>query len=86
MCEIYSLFSEDYRHCCDFSEPRMLELYYSESYGDPIDNTNGYFVGKKWLNVTVSMWKEDIQKGLLFKQELYNDPRLPHWWLDKIFN
>jgi hypothetical protein len=31
------------------------------------------------------MWKEDIEKGILFKKELYEDPKFPHWWLDSIF-
>ena len=85
MCEVYRIFSRDYSYCCDFSEQSMLQLYYSESYGDPITNENGYYVGKRWLNVTVAMWKEDIKTGMLTKQELYNDPMFPHWWLDNIF-
>lgn len=61
-------------------------LDYSESYGTEIQNDlNGFYVGKKWLNVTVSAWLEDVERGLLFKQELYQDPNLPHWFLDKIF-
>jgi hypothetical protein len=31
------------------------------------------------------MWKEDIESGLLFKKELYEDEKFPHWWLDSIF-
>lgn len=85
MCEVYKHFSKDWQHCLDYSEDMMLELYYSESYGDDVSETNGYFVGKRWLNVNVATWLEDIRKGYLFKYELYEDPDLPDWWLDKIF-
>lgn len=61
-------------------------MYNSETYGIPIQDIkkNGYYVGKQWLGVTVSMWKEDIEKGYLTRCELYNDPNLPGWWLDKV--
>ena len=36
------------------------------------------------MGVTISMWKEDIKKGYLGKKELYDDPNLPNWWLDKV--
>ncbi len=64
----------------------MLELFISESYGDVECNSyNGYYIGKKYLNTIITMWFEDIEKGYLFKVELYDDPNLPNWWLDKIF-
>lgn len=85
MAHVYKIFSKDWEHCLDYSEQSLLEMYHSETHGDPVSQTNGYYVGKKYLNVTVKMWKEDIEKGLLFMQELYNDPKFPHWWLDKIF-
>ncbi len=62
-----------------------VELFNSESYGTPVSDNNGYALGKKWMNVTIAMWIEDINKGLLFKCELYEDENLPHWWLDSIF-
>lgn len=82
--ELYKQFAIKWSHL-DFSEEALLEQYLSESYGDVIiSENNGYAVGKKWLNVTVAMWKEDISKGLLFKHELYKDPTLPDWWLDSV--
>lgn len=84
MCEVYKLFAQDWEQCCDFSEEMKLELFYSESYGDPVSDRNGYYVGKRWLNVNVAMWLEDIQKGYLHKSELYDDEKIPNWWLDKI--
>jgi len=63
----------------------MIELFNNESYGTPLSSKNGFALGKKWLNVHVKMWREDIQTGILFKKELYEDPKFPHWWLDSIF-
>ncbi len=49
-----------------------------------VDKPNGYAIGKRWMEVTVRMWREDISKGLLFTWELYEDGRFPHWWLDEV--
>ena len=85
MSEIYKHFSNDWKDCLDYSEESLLDLYQSESYGDvDCKEDNGFYVGKKWLNVFVDMYKEDIKKGFLFKCELYDDPDLPDWWLDKV--
>ena len=84
MAEVYKYFSRDYEKILDYSDESMLQLYYSESYGDQCNPLNGFFVGKRLLNVTLAMWKEDIERGLLRKIELYNDPDIPDWWLDKV--
>lgn len=92
MAGIYRLFCSDFEHL-DFSEKAKQEAYLFESKGsgyqcNSIFNQsaiNGYLYGKKMLNITVSMWKDDIAKGLLFLSELYKD-KFPHWWLNKIFN
>lgn len=69
----------------DWSEKAKQAMFASETHGEPVDKrTNGYYVGKQWLGVTVAMWKEDLAKGLLSRAELYADPRLPNWWLDKV--
>lgn len=60
-------------------------MFNSESYGTKVQQNNGYLVGKHWLNVTVSCWKEDILLGTLFVKELYDDENFPEWWLDSIF-
>ena len=88
MSEVYKVFSRQWEHTLDYSEDSLVEMFNHESYGAPISdiNRNGYYVGKQWLNVHVQMWKEDILKGYLFKQELYEDPLFPHWWLDSILN
>ncbi len=86
MSDLYKVFANDWKDCLDFSDQSLLALYNYESYGTarPASN-NGFMHGKKWLNLHVEMWKEDISKGLLFKSELYDDPKFPHWWLDQIF-
>jgi hypothetical protein len=63
----------------------MLEMYNFDTYGTPISPNNGYLLGKRWCSVNIAMWKEDIEKGYLFKKELYEDGKYPHWWLDSIF-
>ena len=84
MSEVYRHFGKDWKNCADFSDTALIELYNHESYGTPVSTNNGFLIGKKWLNVTVTMWKEDLEKNLLFKSELYSDPNLPHWWLDSV--
>lgn len=84
MSEVYKHFAKDYKDFCDFSDESLIELFNSESYGTEVKSNNGFYVGKKWLNVTVKMWKEDIEAGLLYKHELYADPNLPDWWLDNV--
>ena len=85
MSEIYRYFSRHWEHVLDFSDGSLIELFNHESYGTPCSSKNGFLVGKQHLNVNVTMWKEDIEKGLLFKSELYSDGNFPEWWLDSIF-
>lgn len=85
MCEIFRIFSKDWEHLVDYSEESMLEMYNHDTYGHSISDKNGFLLGKKWLSVNIEMWREDLEKGYLFKSELYNDGKYPHWWLDSIF-
>lgn len=85
MSELYRIFSNDWKHLLDYSDAALLELYNSESYGGKTSPMNGFAVGKKYLSVHVEMWRNDIEDGLLFKRELYEDEKFPHWWLDSIF-
>ena len=84
MAELYKLFANDWIHALDFSDQALLDLYNQESYGGTVSQDNGYAHGKKWLNVMVSYWVEDISTGLLLRSELYEDSQFPHWWLDKV--
>jgi hypothetical protein len=87
---IYRLFSEDH---FDFSDEAALDAYLWETRGQGNhklgvceNKTNGYVVGKHWMDVTIRMWREDIKSGVLKKEELYQDPEFKeyHWWLDKM--
>lgn len=106
MCEIYKIFAESYK--CDFSNEAMEEMFLFESRGiGNIDITgsntigklsNGFAVGKKWLNVQVKAWLKDCEQFIDGEEqphyrgwanvlrELYDDPRFPHWWLDEVFS
>lgn len=86
MAEVYRIFAKDYEDFCDYSDESLIELYNSESYGTAVSPTNGFYVGKKILNITVKMWREDIESGHLFKCELYHDGKFPEWWLDRVLS
>ena len=96
--EIYKLFASHLSEKC-FSLKHAEDMYLYESIGkgdlnnlisgifvqtQDKESINGYALGKKWLNLTVTMWKEDIKNRLLFKHELYEDDKYPVWWLDSI--
>lgn len=82
--EMYKRFAED--RPCDFSLFALQEMFLHDSYGKPqidIESTNnGFFIGKFWMSVTINMWKEDINDGLLSVDELKND--FPDWFIKKI--
>lgn len=85
MAPLYKHFAEDYASISDFSDLALEDMYFHESEGTKLAiKNNGFLIGKKLLNLQVSDWKVDIENGLLFKIELYNDPNYPHWWLDSI--
>lgn len=87
MVPVYEIFVRDFRSGLDFSEDMLYELYENESYGGvQCSPKNGYYHGKKWMDVTLAMWREDIRLGNLWVFELYRDHTFPHWWLDKVFS
>lgn len=86
--ELYKHFGKDWSGL-DWSDRALIDAYNAESYGTPTPfeltvSRNGYYIGKQWMGVSVSMWNEDIGKGLLGRRELYEDPSFPHWWLDSV--
>jgi hypothetical protein len=83
MAELYKHFARHWTGL-DFSDEALLEMFNSESYGTRVNPKNGYLVGKGFLNVAVTSWKEDVALGTLFVKELYQDG-YPEWWLDGIF-
>lgn len=82
--ELYKIFAKDWEHILDFSDAALISLYNFENYGTALSPNNGYAVGKQYLHLQVTMWKEDLEEGLIFKYELYEDNRFPHWWLDSV--
>ncbi len=96
MCEVYKIFASSWD--CDFSKEAMQEMFEFESFGkgnieiNGFNTTgkkpNGYAVGKKWLNVNVSMWMEEINRygWLTVLSRLYADEAFPKWWLDEVFS
>lgn len=86
MAELYVHFGQPMAPSLDFSDDAMLSLYNHESYGTPLSPKNGYAVGKQYLNLQVTSWREAIRRGIIAKFELYEDPAYSswHWWLDSV--
>lgn len=90
MCEIYRIFADDY---CDFSDNAKQEMYDFETFGKgsiSIDGfntigkkSNGFAVGKKWLNVTVAMWMDELS---MFKWEEDPNGKYTHKETGKLYN
>ena len=71
----------------DFSRESLEEMFLFESKGQEIKNkNNGFYWGKKHMDITIKMWNDDIKQGLLFIKELYEDETFPNWFLDKVLN
>lgn len=70
----------------DFSDAAATAMFTAETHGTPLPPgppLNGFALGKKWMDVTVSMWREDIPAGLLAVQELLDDG-YPEWFLMRV--
>jgi hypothetical protein len=85
MSELYRHFARSWAQSLDFSDEALLSLYNHESYGTELSENNGFAVGKKYLNLQVTMWREDLRRGWLAKWELY-ETDLPNWWFDSILD
>lgn len=79
MAEMYLRFSGDQY---DRSEQAAMSMFRHESLGEPLRDpeTNAYSIGKKWMDVTVAYWNEDIKSGELCREDL----DYPDWFLDKV--
>ena len=83
MAAIYHHFASAFSGL-EFSDAALTAMHEHESRGVGKPSLlNGFAVGKKWMDVTVAMWLEDIPR-MLAPVELYQDPAFPHWWLDKV--
>ena len=84
MSELYVHFGRSMGPSLNFSDEALLSLYNHESYGTDLSPKNGFAVGKQYLNLQVTSWREAIRRGIIAKFELYEDPAYPHWWLDSV--
>lgn len=84
IAEIYRRFAVDYP-AADFGEDAALAMYLHESTGAPLPDpkTNGYALGKKWMDVTVAGWKAEIPQLGLLVSELQADG-YPDWFLERV--
>jgi hypothetical protein len=85
MIPVYRIFARDVESYLDFSDEMLFEQYDNECLGTRCSPNNGFNYGKRYMDVTLAMWREDIRLGTLFIHELYQDPSFPHWWLDRVF-
>ena len=81
MAEIYRLFADA---SLDFSAVAASIAYEFESTGKGLldENTNGFYQGKRCMDITVKMWREDIAVGMLLCGEL--EAEFPKWFLDLV--
>lgn len=85
MAEIYRRFAKDYPQA-DLSDEAAMAMYRHETFGDPMPETgklNGFELGKKWMDVTVAAWKEEIPQMGLLVSELQADG-YPDWFLERV--
>lgn len=66
----------------DYSDAAAEQMFRCEALGEYslsalLDARNGFAIGKHWKDLTVEMWREDIEKGYLRKVELLRDTALP---------
>ena len=85
MAAIYKRFATDFQQA-DSSDEAAMDAYALETFGTPLPagkDMNAFIVGKKWMDVMVSMWKEDIAQSCLHKAELVEDG-FPQWFLERV--
>ena len=85
MADMYRRFAADYPQA-DFGPAAAREMYLYESTGVKLGmlaTWNGFALGKKWMDVTAAMWREDIQSKMLRVEELQADG-FPDWFLARV--
>ncbi|MDE2103357.1 MAG: hypothetical protein KGL39_39315 [Patescibacteria group bacterium] len=85
MSEIYKRFAKEYPEA-DFSDEAAFAMYRHETFGYPMpksEKINGFELGKKWMDVTVAGWKEEIPQLGLLVSELQTDG-YPDWFLERV--
>ena len=87
MANMYKRFAKEIDGL-DFSEDAKKQMYEFETFGVGKlksglfkASKNGYYVGKKYMDVTIASWKEDLGT-ILTKHELMQD--YPEWFLRSV--
>ena len=90
MAEIYEMFIPEHLECTTTDNDKQA-MYRFETFGEGNLEANlfqleppfnGYLIGKRFMDITVAMWREDIPQGILYKYEL--EEHYPKWWLDRV--
>ena len=63
----------------DYSENALIECYNYESSGGEIGEKNGFYAGKKAMDITVSDAIKEIKEGNFCKAEFYTPLRGWYW-------
>lgn len=70
----------------DFSIEALIACHEYESNGGQEPKNNGYLIGKKWLDLSIETWRQDIMKGDSCKAEFitpitrwYVEPAMKDW-------
>lgn len=85
MAEIYKRFAIEYPQA-DFSDSAAIAMYEHETHGKTLERTeklNGFALGKKWMDVTIAGWREEIASRGLLVSELIADG-YPEWFLERV--
>lgn len=83
MAAMYQRFG--YYPAADYSDAAAAAMFAAETHGTPLPPglpLNGFALGKKWMDVTLAMWREDIPCRMLSVQELLDDG-YPEWFLKR---
>ncbi len=73
--QVYRQFAKDWPFL-SFGEDELLECYFWETNGTEIKSSqNGFVFGKKWMDVNLAMWKQDLASGILFVEELTQEQK-----------
>lgn len=73
---VYTYFKSDLSHL-KYDEEALIEMFLYESEGigdlDEYTTTNGWFIAKKMMDITLANWKETLQEGSIIKYEILEE-------------
>lgn len=65
----------------DFSLAALIACYNYESTGGDMPINNGYIIGKRWLDLSIETWREDIMAGLFCKADFISP--ITKWYAER---